>query len=300
MGNKWLKTCLSGLCLILVLGGCSVIPSSKTVFSTAETTPSTDTETIDARGLLEEAVKMSIEGHPDDETDSNTMFWYTGYISNSIGDRKTTSMYEGILIRPMEAYLVNGRMAGIPFSYYRWEDHFYMKKGDVWFRASEDEVLPYDPFRGFLDWLPLMEEAQKLPDQEVLSIPTDVIQVRISGKEWVEKSPSPLFEELKGKLKGDPSLENVLENSVVKTTLWIGKEDRYIYQYSTWIVMPLPGGGYFDQEIFFRFYKFGDPGIEDRMSPPEEVEKWVTQFEEKIKAGELEDLPGEQPVTDEE
>ncbi|WP_134699947.1 hypothetical protein [Ammoniphilus sp. YIM 78166] len=294
MARKSLKGVPLLLSVLLLLTGCT-IPSSKTVFSLTEQ-QNPNVTTMDARGLLQEAVKMTTEGHPGDKKRSNE-FWYNGYIRNSIGDRKTTSMYEGILIRPSQAYLVNGRMAGIPFSYYRWEDHYYLKKGDVWFRASKDQVLPYDPFNGFLDWLPLMDNAQKLPDDAVLNTPTDVIEVRISGKEWVEKSTSPLFEELKEKIATDPSLAHVLDNSVVKTTIWIGKEDRYIYQYRTWIVMPLPGGGYVDQEVYFRFYKFGDPGIPDRVKQPEEVEKWVVEFEEKMKAGELEELQEQPPVS---
>lgn len=283
------------LSVLLLLTGCT-IPSSKTVFSLTEQ-QAPNVATLDARSLLQEAVKMTTEGHPDDKKRSNSEFWYNGYIRNSIGDRKTTSMYEGILIRPSQAYLVNGRMAGIPFSYYRWEDHYYLKKGDVWFRASKDQVLPYDPFNGFLDWLPLMENAQKLPDDAVLNIPTDVIEVKISGKEWVEKSTSPLFQELKERITADPSLAHVLDNSVVKTTIWIGKKHRYIYQYRTWIIMPLPGGGYVDQEVYFRFYKFGDSGIRDRVKEPQEVEKWVIEFEEKMKAGELEELQEQPPVS---
>ncbi|RXT14639.1 hypothetical protein [Ammoniphilus sp. CFH 90114] len=299
MGSLQLRgLSLIGLSLSLLLSGCTVIPSSKTVYTPTEQQQQTELKLIDARQLLQEAVETTIEGHPDDDIDSSAQFWYTGHVSNSIGDRKTTSMYEGVMIRPMEAYLVNGRMAGIPFNYYRWEDHYYLKKGDVWFQASEDQVLPYDPFQGFLDWLPLMESAQQLPDQEILSVPCDVIQVRINGKEWIEKSTSPLFEDLKSRLENNESLQHVLENTVVKTTLWIGKKDRYIYQNSTWIVMPLPGGGYVDQETFFRFFKFGDPGIVDRVQPPEEIEKWVKHYEEKIKAGDLEGIQEEVPVTE--
>jgi hypothetical protein len=267
-----IKRLLIALSCILLFGGCSPLPAAQTTFSVLDKPE--EAKPIDARDLLQDAIQTMTADDPTQQ------FWYKGYVANSIEKRKTTSMYEGIVVRPIEAYIVNGRMAGKPFQYYRWDGHFYINKGDTWFRADQDEALPYDPLAGFTDWLPLLKDAQQLPDQEILSEPSHVIQVKITGKEWIEQSSSPLFKDLKSRISSQAALDHILENTVVKMTMWIGKEDKYLHQYSTWIVMPLPGAGYFDQETNFRFYRFGDPAILDKIKRPDEVEKWVLETEE--------------------
>lgn len=273
------------LCTFFLLSGCS-LPSNKTTFSVQE--KSDQRAPIHAKELLEQAVQATRAA------DKTQQFWFTGYVKNGIGDRQTTSMFDGVAVRPMESYVVNGRMAGIPFNYYRWDGKVFIKKGDTWFKASEEDVLNYDPFAGFLDWLPFLDNAYELPEQEVLSQLCRVIQVEISGKEWIENSTSPLFSELKETIANEQILQHVLENTIVKSTMWIGKKDHYLYQYSTWIVMPLPGSGYFDQETFFRFYKYSDKGVVKEIQPPEKLEEYVREAEERIKAGELDKIPEQQ------
>ncbi|MBO8170317.1 MAG: hypothetical protein H0Z33_00320 [Bacillaceae bacterium] len=59
--------------------------------------------------------------------------------------------------------------------------------------------------------------------------------------------------------------------------IWNEAEQVYkhhlIYQYETWINMPVPSAGYMDQQTFFRFYKFDDPGI--KMKSPAEMEAYL-------------------------
>lgn len=291
MRNYLHSLSILSLCTMFLLGGCTY-PSSKTTFAVAEQQEQEKVQ-IDATAILKQAVETTTHAEEKDQK-----FWFQGYIKNGIGERTTTSMYDGVAIRPKEAYIVNGRMAGIPFNYYRWEDRYYIKKGNMWFKASKEETLPYDPFAGFLDWLPLMKKAYQLPDQEVLSQLCEVIQVETNGLDWVAQSSSPLFADLKNKLD-EKSLQHVLKNTVVKSTLWIGKEDHYIYQCSTWLVMPLPGAGYVDQETYFRFYKYGDPGIEKEIQSPEKLEQWVREAEELIKSGDYEELPENNPQQEE-
>ena len=297
MQNKWKSVRLAGwlaLCLFFV-AGCTypsevtelAKPSSVTGASEQadvageneatglnEAAEQTGEETINAAELLAQAIEVT---DTDEEAQS---FWYTGYVKNNIGRRSTTSMYDGIALRPKEAYLVNGRVATRSYQYFHFAGESYVKRGANWFEGDPAEQLPFDPVRGFSDWLPFMENAVKLPDSAVLSTPTDVVQVSLSAREWVEQSPSELFDELRSELDDDETLQHMLDNTVVKMTLWIGKEDapkqaHYILQYSTWLVMPLPGGGYFDQETFFRFYQHNDPSIEHQLSSPERLKKYL-------------------------
>jgi hypothetical protein len=269
------------LSLVLLLGGCTTLTTSKTDFP--EIKEPGEEVRIDARALLEQAVKTT------NESEDTQSFWFMGHIKNSIQDRTTTSMYQGVAMRPEEAYIVNGRIAAQPYQYYSWGDSKFIKRGQIWYRPKGDEeVLAFDPFGGFTDWLPFLEDAKSLPDEAILSHLSHVVEVRINAKEWIEQSPSPLFEDLKLNALSDETLNHVLENTIVKMTLWIGKADHIIYQYRTWLVMPLPGSGYFDQETFYRFYRYNDPSIPDHIQSPERVERWVLEYEEQLRTGELE------------
>ena len=227
-----------------------------------------------ARAALEEALAAM-------QTEEADRYWFTGYIRNTLEKHQVTSMFDGVVLRPKDAYLINARIAGQPYQYYRYEGQNYIKNRDAWYPVTGDVPLPFDPLKGFEDWLPLMDEAKALPDSTVLGIPVEVYEVRISGKEWVKTSPSELFSELAARVDSDEELERLLDQTIVKMTLKTGKEDRLIHEYETWIVMPLPGGGFVDQETFVRLYRFGDPSIETEQLPlPGEIQNWVNSYEE--------------------
>jgi len=290
-------------CLALLLAGCGTLPSQRTAFpdpspaagagSAGNAAPA---NTVDVRPLLREAIETM------NNSELAERFWFTGYIRNSLQKHLVTSMFDGVMSRPKEAFIVNGRIAAQPFQYYGYGDERYIKKNEGWRRLFDDETppLPFDPFAGFSDWLPLLEEAAQRPDETILGRPSHVIEVRISAKDWVERSPSPLFADLEQLAESGTAvdlqaeMDRILEETVVKTTFWITKEEKLITQYQTWIVMPLPGGGYFDQETFFRFYRFGDPSIETTHLPePEDVLKWVRQYEELLRTKQDEMMHGE-------
>lgn len=267
--------------LMMFLTGCTTLPTSKTSFS--DPSVPADLPIVDARDLLELAIKTT---HEAEEAQS---FWYNGHIKNGIQNRTTTSMFEGVVMRPEQAYIVNGRIAAQPFQYYSWGDTKFIRRDDIWYRTEEEGVLPFDPFAGFMDWLPLLEDAKQLPDQTVLSGLSHVIEVRIPASEWIQRSTSAEFENIRQQLQAEPdsAIEHILENTTVKMTIWIGKSDHLIYQYQTWIILPLPGAGYVDQETFFRFFRFSDPSIPTHIQSPDRVERWVLEYEEMLKSGEL-------------
>ena len=103
MRNKWNFASLAiWMAIFLLLAGCTY-PSEVTELPTAP--EQTEEETINATELLMKAIEVT---DTDEEAQS---FWYTGYVKNNIGRRSTTSMYDGIALRPNDAYLVNGRVA---------------------------------------------------------------------------------------------------------------------------------------------------------------------------------------------
>lgn len=339
---RWMKPWIACLLIALVVTGCT-LPSERTSFPEAVGSGATGDNatgggtapaenTVDAAELLEESLR-AMEASEDAQR-----FWFRGHVKNSLALHAVTSMFDGVVSRPLDAVLVNGRIAAQPYQYYRNGNLTYMKVNDGWYRTSEETApAPLDPFHGFRDWMPIIQEAVKRPDGDVFGVPTEVVEIRISGRDWVEHSPSILFDEMKQQLASlasgqslEPSLQeeaqqitnlndadhrnetqiqpqtialneslqsslsanelrHLLDNAIVKMTLWIGKSDRFIYRYETWIVMPLPGGGHFDQQTNIAFFRYGDSTIDTQQIPSvEKVEHWADQFREHAKKRETE------------
>lgn len=180
-------------------------------------------------------------------------------------------MYQGIVVRP-DKYLVNGRMAGQSFRYYKIGDKAYFHNGVQWMNAEKQTFL-FNPLQGFMDWAPLFNNAKQMSDQELLSKPCTRIQIQMKAKEWLDRSNTPLFAQVNELRKNNPNIEDILAKTTVKMTLWIGKEDHLLYQYQTWIRMPIPAAGFMDQETMFRFFKYNDPGI--KVKEPADIEKYI-------------------------
>jgi len=290
--RRWFRAAAAGLLAAAMMAGCSTLPSQKTSFPvTSSSAPGanagtsgagtgTDDKTFDAGKLLEQAIKTT------DTAEQAQRFWFSGFIRNTMQNDVVTSMFQGVVSRPKEAFIVNGRIAAQPFQYYGYDGLRYIKASGGWQSLADDEEapLPLDPMFGFRDWLPLMSDAVRRPDEAVLGVPSTVIEVRLDGKSWVERSPSSLFDPLREQLGASLELDQLLSNTVVKATFWIDKEHSLISQYQTWIVLPLPGGGYVDQETFVRLFRFGDPSIDTQHLPSLEViEDWVRKYEELLK-----------------
>lgn len=215
-----------------------------------------------------EWLKRAIEkGKTDPE---GQKFWYKGHVKNQILSRSTTSMFSGTVIQP-DGYNADTRIARQDYQYYRMNDKSFIRVKDHWVTAREEQ-LPFDVLKGFEDWLPFMDRAVQLKDEELYAVDCIPFQVKISAAEWLQNSTSPLFEPLRQQLAGRTDMEQILNDSTVKMTVWIGREDHLIHQYQTWIILPLPGAGYMDQEVFFSFYKY-NPNL--KLNPPENVEKYL-------------------------
>ncbi|RNB90361.1 hypothetical protein EDM56_07555 [Brevibacillus fluminis] len=265
--------CLS---VAFLLGGCTYPSDVKELKANTSTAP-TDIGTP-AGPLAVERLKKAIEKA---ETDPNAQkFWYTGYVKNTILSRTTTSMFDGIVSKP-EGYLVNARIAAQPYQYYRYHDKTYLRNGDYWITAQE-QPLSFDVWKGFDDWLPFLTNAVQLPSEKIMGVDTTPFQIKISGAQWLAGSNSDLFGDLKKEIADRPDMQELLKQSTIKTTIWVSndgktdseKEDSdLIFKYQTWIIIPLPGAGYMDQEVNYTFFKYNDPGI--KLPDISEVEKYL-------------------------
>lgn len=270
--------CLS---VALLLGGCTYPSSVKEFANNKAETPAD--QGIAAGPIAAERLKKAIEKaetHPDAQK-----FWYTGYVKNTILSRTTTSMFDGIVSKP-DGYLVNARIATKPYQYLRYHDKTYLRNGDYWITAQEPP-LAFDVWKGFDDWLPLLNQAVQLPDEPIMGKECTPYQIKISGADWLANSNSELFGALKKEIEGRPDMVELLKQSTIKTTIWISNKDKnkpnpkgnqkddadLIFQYQTWIIIPLPAAGYMDQEVKYTFFKYNDPGI--KLPAIEDVEKYL-------------------------
>ncbi|TRY27327.1 hypothetical protein FOI68_02910 [Brevibacillus sp. LEMMJ03] len=259
---------LSALASALLLTGCTYESGPKSFATTNYGTPSEKTapqQTESASEWLKTALEKA-------KTDKDAQkFWYKGYVKNSIMSRTTTSMFNGAVVQP-NGYNVDARIARQDYQYYRIGDKRYIRVGDAWMTARETP-LPFDVLAGFDDWLPFMDQAVQLNEEKVYGTVCVPFEVKMTGADWLAANKSPLFEPLRKQLADRPDMAAVLRDSTIKTTFWFGKDDRLIHQYETWIILPMPEGGTMDQQVFFQFYKYNDPGIE--IKDPEEVEKYL-------------------------
>ncbi|CAM5794981.1 MULTISPECIES: hypothetical protein [Brevibacillus] len=257
---------LSALVSASLLTGCTYESGPKSfALTNYGATDSTPAQTESATEWLQTALEKG-------KTDPNAQkYWYKGHVINYIMARTTTSMFNGAVRNP-DGYNVDARIARQDYQYYRIGDKNYVRVKDAWMTARETP-LEFDVLKGFDDWLPFLDQAVQLNDDKVYGTVCVPFQLKITGAEWLEKSNSPLFESLKKQLGDRPDLDYILKESTIKTTFWIGKDDRLLHQYETWIILPMPEGGTMDQQIFFQMFKYNDSGIE--IKDPEEVEKYL-------------------------
>ncbi|RFB38487.1 hypothetical protein [Brevibacillus sp. VP] len=270
--GKWL---LAGITALSLLSGCTYESAPKEFVKIEDTAPAGIAPAENPAAVLRAALekgKSSFEmmkNGVQTEVDPSK-YWFSGYVKNRMMSRETTSMFDGIVEGP-DAYQVTGRIARQEFVYYRKGDKRYIFKGGNWITARE-EPIPIDVFRGYEAWLPFLDKAVQMPDEKVISTETIPYQIKITGKEWVEKADSNLFAPFKEHLQDRPDMNEILANTTIKMTVGIGKDDGLIHSYQTWIILPIPGGGYMDQEVKFTFFKYGE---NIQMKDPEEVKKYL-------------------------
>jgi hypothetical protein len=262
MGKKLLLTVL----LFILLNGCT-IPSGEKIFPKPE--PEKETlpiETEMAKNLLLEAIETT-------NSKKTLRFSFEGYIANNIQKRRITNMYKGVFIGPDVLY-VDASLMAQPYKYLQYKNKAYYYNQDKWWRANLD-TESLNPMQGFTHWIPYLDHAVQLKEEKILNASCIPIQIKLRGDEWINNGTNPYFQEIQNNIKNQKDAESILKNSEVTTTIWISKKDHLLYQYKTIILLPVPSAGYMEQEIYFRFIKYNDPGI--KAPRIEEIEKSITQ-----------------------
>lgn len=252
--------------LFIVLTACTISSDEKT-FPKPE--PTKETMPIDQQ----RAKKLILQSVETTTTNKTLRFSFEGYIANNIQKRRITNMYKGVFIGP-DVLFVDASLMAQPYKYLQYKNKTYYFNEDKWWRGMET-IEPVNPMKGFTDWIPYLDHAVQLQEEEILNEPCIPIQIKLRGDEWIQKGTNAYLQEIQQTLKNRQDVDTILKNTEVTTTIWISKENHLLYQYKTRIKLPIPSAGYMEQDIYFRFIKYNDPGIE---APNiEEIEKFINQ-----------------------
>lgn len=296
---KTLINCSLILMISLLLSGCFVLESGDKTFDSEH-------EEIET-GLPHEEYIPLIKAVENTQSDLLEQFWFRAFVANDIEKRRITHMtHNGIIDREEERYYAVNSFATRSYDYFRDPDNVFLRRSSNWFEGREP-VVPFGIFDGFEEWGPYLEDAEVVGTDEVLGIPVFVHEITLSGSELMDLNPETL-QMLTG--QRGTRLEPILNNTSVTVQFRVGDDTQasddldilpVIYQYNTWIDMPIPGAGYMEQEIQYFLFRVNDPGIDmvnaDEIAPfvietdqiREEMEE---QYEEEQER--LEELEAEQ------
>lgn len=263
------------LVLLLVVTGCTTLPSADNVFENNYPVDIDSNKEVEASVSLEEAIAYT-------ESDMLKRYWFRAYVASNIEKRRVTHMTRnGIVVQPHGFYMNNSFITK-PYDYYQWDNESYIRMNNNWFRGREQEV-PFEPTFGFGEWQPLLGQAEIIGEDTVLSIPTTVHQIELSGQELIELE-SPLLQGLSENI-GD-ELAPLLEQTNIRVLFYVGQPEKstddidvlpVIYKFQTWIQMPIPGAGYMEQEIQHFIFRVNEESVE--MIDVEQIERFLIEID---------------------
>lgn len=255
--KRWLTMLTALLLAGALLGGCTYKSGPKTL--APEDKPPAVKPMPEAGQVLAGSLEKTVR--------EGRRFWFQGWISSKIQKRKTNSMSEGTFDRD-KGFIIKASLLQKQYSYYRWADRVYVSKGEMWRRAGSNEAPP-DPFAGFEKLAAAADRAGQLPEEKVMGQPCQVLQVTLSGAEIKQLVPPGV------KLPESRTASAQLAKARLQYTIWISKNDRFIYQYKARLTMPVPGAGALVQETFFRFADYNSPSVQ--LTRPEKVERYLVE-----------------------
>ncbi len=186
-------------------------------------------------------------------------FFFTGWAVTKVQKRNAGFYINSGTYDQEKGYLIDASVFGQPFRYYRWGNDVYISEAEKWRKVSPTSA-PLEPFTGFTRLQFPAGKAIRLPDGEVMSSKCEVYRISLDAGDAALESLG--LKPAKDLTAAKPYLDRMK----MKITLWIGKNDNFIYQYKTETTMPVPQAGSIYQEVFFKFWKYNNPGI--NLEPP--------------------------------
>ncbi|MFA9559340.1 hypothetical protein ACERII_18670 [Evansella sp. AB-rgal1] len=261
------------LALFVGLAGCSTLPSAENVFENNDT--AIEANEVQATVSLVDAIDYT-------QSDLLDRYWFRAYVANNIEKRRITHRSaNGIVVQP-EGYYMNNTFITRPYEYFQTDGQSYVRNNKNWFRGREP-IVSFDPFYGFEEWSPFFDRSEIIGEDLVLSVPTAVHQIELTGRELSELD-SPLIEQLTG--REIDRLTPILDQTRIRVLFYIGQPEKstgdmnvlpIIYKYQTWIQMPIPGAGYMEQEIQHFLFRVNEEVV--RLPDVDQIERYVIEID---------------------
>ncbi len=238
-----------GLLFLLMLGtvGCHyTYPSAKV----PDLIDAPDEERIDPKAPeFEGWFSTALEG-----SQEASRFWYSGWVASYVGRRQINLMVDGIVMRP-EGYVANTRIGGNALKMIRWNEEKFRDERGRWYHDgfAQDELAP---FGSFDRWTALTPHLTRAATGNVLGVASWVYEFSVPFVKWQALFPEAAVQ--------DPNAlpPYGIDDGSVTVTMWLAQEEPVVQQFEVDYEVPLPAAGMLRQEIFFRFYRYGDPGME--------------------------------------
>lgn len=231
------------------------------------------------RDFIKPAVLETIPAHDVEErlsqafettAETGKKFYFSGWSGTKIQKRMNGFYLTGSIDKD-KGSVMDARIFGQPFRYYRWGNDIYLSEQDKWRKFGSTDT-PLEPFIDFSKLHFLANKAVRLPDDEVLSKKCEVYQITLDSKEAAQVAEAM---GVRTQLDQNNRSQVYFDLLKMKFSIWVGIEDNYIYQFKTETTMPVPNAGSFYQEVYFKFWDYNSTTV--NIPGPEKIERYLIE-----------------------
>jgi len=195
-------------------------------------------------------------------------FYFSGWQVTKIQKRSISLITNGSFDKS-KGYILDARIFGQPYRYYRWGSDVYLSQSGKW-RKAAPSVTPVEPFVDFNKLQFLTGKAVQLPDEAILSKKCNVYQITLNYDDAVK-----VAEAMGLNLSGDAGTgtDRFISRLNMTFTIWTGKSDNFIYQFQTATNMPVPEAGSLYQEVKYKFWDYNSSTV--NVPGPEKIRRYL-------------------------
>lgn len=242
---------------ILLISGCSIKSGPKEFVTTKQ--PAVR-EAPDAPERLAAAFETTAR--------DGKKFYFSGWQVTKIQKRSISLITSGSFDKE-KGYILDARIFGQPYRYYRWGNDVYISQSDKW-RKAEQSSTPVEPFAEFSKLRFLTGKAVRLPDDSILSKKCNVYQIPLNYEDSVKAAQAMGLNLSDYKTA---AADQFMSQMKMTFTIWTGKSDNFIYQFQTAMNMPVPGAGSLYQEVKYKFWDYNSSTV--NIPNPQKIQRYI-------------------------
>lgn len=254
--KKYPLTLLLGAGLILI-SGCSIKSGPQEFVKNPQ--PAVR-QAADAPAKLAQAFETTAK-------DGNR-FYFSGWQVTKIQKRSLSLITNGSFDKD-KGYILDARIFGQPYRYYRWKNDVYISESDKWRKAAPSDA-PLAPFADFDKLTFLTGKAVQLPDEAILSKKCNVYRMTLGYKDAV-RAAQAMGVNLSAETNSDTG--RFMSGMTMSFTVWAGQSDNFIYQFQTAMNMPVPEAGSLYQEVKYKFWDYNSSTV--NIPSPQKIQRYI-------------------------